>query len=94
MKEKTEPPSCSKPSLFMIGQDGQGNWVVQDQTGGRGGIFVDRIQALKFARSENGNQPPAFVIVSGVLELDLTDRPMATPQTQFSGNERGERRVA
>jgi hypothetical protein len=78
----------------MIGQDGQGNWVVQDQTGGRGGIFVDRIQALKFARSENGNQPPAFVIVSGVLELDLTDRPMATPQTQFSGNARGERRVA
>jgi hypothetical protein len=35
---ETEPPSCPHPSLFMIGQDGRGNWVVQDQSGIRGGL--------------------------------------------------------
>ena len=54
-----EPPSCAKPPLFMIGQDGRGNWVVQDQSGIRGGLFVDRAEALRYARFENGNRSPA-----------------------------------
>ncbi len=37
----------------------------------RGGLFVDRAQALRFVRSENGNRPQAFVAVSGVFELDM-----------------------
>ena len=35
---ESEPPSCS--SVFMIGQDSHGNWVVRDQSGLRGGLFV------------------------------------------------------
>jgi hypothetical protein len=87
-----EPPSCPKPPLFMIGQDGRGNWVVQDQSGVRGGLFVDRSEALRYARFENGNQPPAVVTVPGVLELDLNRKPTAA--ARFADNATRQRRVA
>jgi hypothetical protein len=75
---KAEPPSpqsspCS--SLFRIGKDSHGHWVVQDQQGLRGGLFVDRAEALKFAMFENGNRPQAVIMVPGVLELDMIGRP-------------------
>ena len=86
-----EPPSCAKPPLFMIGKDGRGNWVVQDQSGVRGGLFVDRAEALRYARFENGNQPQAVVMVSGILELDLSRKPMTA--ARFADHAR-ERRAA
>ena len=72
--DKAEPPSSSrsKSSLFLIGKDHHGNWVVQDQTGLCGGLFVDRAEALKFAMFENGNRPQAVIMVPGVLELDMS----------------------
>ena len=87
-----EPPSCAKPPLFMIGQDGRGNWVVQDQNGVRGGLFVDRAEALRYVRFENGNRPQAVVTVSGVLELDLTRKPTTT--ARFADDATRERRAA
>lgn len=87
MEDDAEPPSCSRPPLFMVGQNSRGNWVVQDQTGARGGLFVDRAEALKFARSESGNQPPALVIVSGNLELDLTNKSVAALQIWAANND-------
>jgi hypothetical protein len=79
-KNDVEPPSCCRPPLFMIGQDSRGNWVVQDQSGVRGGLFVDRTEALKFARSENGNRPPAVVTVNGAFELNMNFKPAITSQ--------------
>ncbi len=73
--EKTEPPSCgSNPRLFLIGKDSHGNWVAQDQGGLRGGLFVDRAEAVKFALFENGRQAQSVVMVPGIFELDLTGR--------------------
>jgi hypothetical protein len=73
---KGEPPSSSSnSSLFLIGKDSRGNWVVQDQRGLCGGLFVDRVEALKFAMFENGNRPQAVIMVPGVLELDLSRKP-------------------
>jgi hypothetical protein len=70
-----EPPSIQlAPSLFMIGKDSHGHWVVQDQKALHGGLFVDRAQALKFALFENGNHPQAVVMVPGVLELNMTGK--------------------
>jgi hypothetical protein len=71
---KDEPPSTlpsRQSNLFRIGKDSRGRWVVQDQQGLRGGLFVDRTQALKFAMFENGNRPQAVIMVPGVLELDI-----------------------
>jgi hypothetical protein len=77
---KAEPPSpqsSSHSSLFRVGKDSHGHWVVQDQQGLRGGLFVGRAEALKFAMFENGNRPQAVIMVPGVLELDM----IGTPQT-------------
>ena len=71
-EQQTEPPSCLQSPLFMVGQDSHGNWVVQDQSGIRGGLFVDRTEALRFVRAENGNHPGGFVMVSGIFELDMS----------------------
>ena len=71
----TEPPSlklCSKTLQFRIGRNSRGQWVVQDEKCTRGGLFIDRAQALKFAMFENGDRPQAVVMVPGVLELDFT----------------------
>ena len=80
---KAEPPSpqsSSHSSLFRIGKDSHGHWVVQDQQGLRGGLFVGRAEALKFAMFENGNRPQAVIMVPGVLELDLIGRPRTVRQ--------------
>lgn len=73
----SEPPLCLQPPIFMIGRDSRGNWVAQEQSGARGGLFVDRAWALKFAKSENGNHPHAVVWVSGILELNTGFAPAA-----------------
>ena len=64
--KQVEPPSIvpsSRPLHFLIGKDSRGNWVVQDERGLCGGLFVDRTQALRFAMFENGNKPQAVVMV-------------------------------
>jgi hypothetical protein len=80
---QSEPPStrtASLPRLFRIGRDSHGNWVVQDQQGLCGGLFVDRAEALKFAMFENGNRPQAVIMVPGVLELDMSAKPRVVPR--------------
>ena len=69
--ENSEPPSTCRAKLFRVGRNGRGNWVVQDQSGLCGGLFVDRAEAVKFAMLENGNRPQAVIMVPGVLELDM-----------------------
>jgi hypothetical protein len=76
---QAEPPSRqSRPSLFLIGRNSRGNWVVRDPGGTRGGLFVDRTEALRFALFENGHRPQAVIMVPDVLELDLNAAPAAT----------------
>jgi hypothetical protein len=81
---KGEPPSASSSSssLFLIGKNSRGNWVVQDQRGLRGGLFVDRAEALKFAMFENGNRPQAVIMVPGVLELEISRKPRAAAEAK------------
>ncbi|HEY4405400.1 MAG TPA: hypothetical protein VGN55_12210 [Xanthobacteraceae bacterium] len=89
---QAEPPS-SHSSLFRVGKDSHGHWVVQDQQGLRGGLFLDRAEALKFAMFENGNRPQAVIMVPGVLELDMVARPQVT-QHAAADNELPFRRSA
>ena len=91
MDKNAEPPSSNgKSPLFRVGKDSHGHWVVQDQSGLRGGIFVDRAEALKYAMFENGNRPQAVIIVPGVLELDMN----ATPLPKLANSQTPLRRVA
>lgn len=92
-REQTEPPSCLQFPLFMIGRDRRGNWVVQDQSAVRGGLFVNREAALRFVRSENGDRPQAVVMVSDILELDMSRKADAAPQRQPAIDSQRRRRV-
>jgi hypothetical protein len=78
---KSEPP-CPKAAasvpMFRVGKDSRGHWVVRDQQGLRGGLFVDRAEALKFAMFENGNRPQAIIMVPGVFEFDIGGGSAAT----------------
>ena len=80
--DKPPSPSCSRSSLFLVGRNSRGNWVVQDQNGLRGGLFVDRAEALKFAMFENGKRPQAVIMVPGILELDMSRKPAATDRAK------------
>ena len=75
MRPAAAPPPCSKPSLFMIGKDSRGHWVVQDQHPLCGGVPLLVLEALKFAMFENGNCPEAAIMVPGVIEFDLNSKP-------------------
>jgi hypothetical protein len=91
MKQNRLPPivPCSRPLQFQIGRNSRGNWVVQDDQGLCGGLFVDRNQALRFAMLENGSGPQAVIMVPGIFELDMNRyRPVA------NGNSPGGRKVA
>ena len=76
---QAEPPSWFRPFVFMIGQNSRGNWVVQDQKGIRGGLFVDRDAAFRFVRTENGYHPAMVVVVSESIDLKVSDEaPLAS----------------
>jgi hypothetical protein len=85
-----EPPSpepSSRIPLFLIGKDSRGNWVVQDQRGTCGGLFVNRAEALRFAMFESGNRPQAVVMVPGIFELNASGNAIALnsrPSTDIS----------
>jgi hypothetical protein len=59
---------------WLVGRNIDGEWVVRDQTGLHGGIFVDRAEAIRFAMFETGQRPQAVVMVAGILELDPDSR--------------------
>jgi hypothetical protein len=75
----------------MIGQDGHGNWVVRDQSGLRGGLFIGRAEALRYVRDEAGNHPRAIVMVNGAFELD-TNGTRRQPMVHHLGIEEGRAR--
>jgi hypothetical protein len=77
---QSEPPSSREQSasqLFYIGKNSKGSWVVQDQRGLCGGLFVGRAEAIRFICFENGNHPEAIVPVPGIFELNMNGRPTA-----------------
>jgi hypothetical protein len=83
MDKEGKPPSTSRAKSFRIGRNSRGNWVVQDQSGLCGGMFVNRTEAVKFAMFENGNRPQAVIMVPGILELDMSSkRTDSAPSTQ------------
>jgi hypothetical protein len=90
MNNDNEPPSCLRPPIFLIGQNSQGNWVVQDKAGARGGLFVDRSEALRYIRLESARH--ALVTVAGCLELDIFAPAVSAPALSITAQP--QRRVA
>jgi hypothetical protein len=74
---ETFAASGSEFPLFLIGRNGRGQWIAQSQRGTRGGLFVSRAAAVKYALFENGNRPELVIAVPGTFELDLGVRAAA-----------------
>ena len=87
--KQSEPPCRDgEPSnTFLVGRDSRGHWVVQDERGLCGGLFVDRNRAIRFAMDETGKRPQAIRVVPGILELDMS-RPAGTASPPSSSVER------
>ncbi len=81
--ENAEPPSRS-PLLF-IGKNRRGHWVVQDQSGLLGGLFISRTEACRFAMFENGGREQAIIMVPGILELDMRSRSKTAANDSTAG---------
>ena len=92
--KEPEPPSWLRPPLFTIGQDRRGNWVVEDQQGLCGGLFVNRDAAFRFVRAENGYRPRAVVMVSEELELEMNRNDGALSRQEIAADLRFQRRIA
>ena len=70
-----EPPSRSRSApLYLVGKNSRGQWVVQEQGGLCGGLFVSRAEAVKYAMYETGRRPQAVIMVPGILELKLNGK--------------------
>ena len=81
---QSEPPSTdavTAPNTFLVGRDSRGHWVVQDERGLCGGLFVDRNKAIRYAMDENGRRPQAIKMVPGVFELDMSRPARKAPQS-------------
>ena len=84
-----EPPSCSSAStIVFIGKNSRGNWIVQQQNGLYGGLFVNRAQAVKYALFENGHHPETIVEVSREIELDMGGKVPSSDRIQAAGTRR------
>ncbi len=90
MDNDNEPHSRLPQPIFVIGQDSRGNWVVHDNAGRRGGLFVNRAEALRYIRAESVRQ--ALVIGAASLELEMSAAQIATQQLMCAATQG--RRVA
>ena len=78
---QTEPPSAEpSANTFLVGRDSRGHWVVQDERGLCGGLFVDRDKAIRYALDETGKRPQAIKLVPGIFELDMSRPARKLPQ--------------
>jgi hypothetical protein len=84
--QAAELPACP----FMVGQDSDGNWVGQNQSRTRGGLFGDRIDVLRFVRSENANRTQAYIAVNGIFRHgENNERAVATTCSRYATRSHG-----
>lgn len=77
MKLLESPTRSPAAATVFIGTNHHGNWVVREQGGFFGGIFLNRVQAFKYVLSEIGYGPENIVEVSHEADFDLFETPQA-----------------
>ena len=60
--------SCD-PLCFLLGRDPKGHWVVREQYGRYGGLFVSEIEAKRYAKFESASRGAVFEVVAEPIEL-------------------------
>ena len=63
--------STPSRARFMVGRDKRGRWIVQDQHGLVGGLFVNEAAALHFAGEECNHNPTDICRAPDGVVLDI-----------------------
>jgi hypothetical protein len=79
-----EPPGTSSLPL-IVGKNSRGYWTVRDPRGLSGGFFINRTEALHYARLEAGHAPGAVMVSADGLELDLVSASLPWTRTLIDG---------
>ena len=79
--EKVDEPPSRDSSRVTVGRNSRGNWVAQESNGLFGGLFISRVQAVKFALIENGHDPEAIFVTTDIVELDMRRKADSMPST-------------
>ena len=74
INKEPSPSGDLEPPTFYVGRDSRGRWIAQGADHLRGGLFVSRAAAMKFARDEIGDRPQAIITLDHVIELDFGAR--------------------
>jgi hypothetical protein len=70
----SKPPSRdSAPRIVFVGKNSRGHWIVREQNGLYGGLFVNRAQAFKYALFENDDHPELIVELLSRIELEIDE---------------------
>jgi hypothetical protein len=67
----TSPSGNLEPPTFYVGRNATGRWIAQDADHLRGGLFISRAAAMKFAMDETGHRADAIVTLDRFIELDF-----------------------
>ncbi|MDE5466224.1 hypothetical protein [Bradyrhizobium sp. CSS354] len=70
MKLAELPLRIPAAGRILVGRNRRGTWVARDQNGRFGGLFVNRAQALKYAR-RIGQHSESIVELAEEIELDI-----------------------
>lgn len=59
--------------LFLLGQNGHGQWVIREMHGRMEGLFAARKEAIRFALYESGSSNPTVIPINGPLEMEALE---------------------
>src|ERR1700755_1257828 len=65
---------CASIPAFFIGRNRDGFWIVRDDKGDQGGVFLFKRSALAFARRASRPLGCAAIYPSGRIELDVENQ--------------------
>jgi len=82
-----DPEPDQRGSIFLVGQDDAGHWLVQESTGQVEGRFVSFAAAMRFARAERHAFHAQVVIATSPLVPQI-------PFTPVGADERATARAA
>lgn len=78
-QQRTAASPSNESDCVLVGVDRHGSWVVRTSSGKRGGLFVSRVAALRYAQLEFARSRSRIVIMPGHLELDVAPGGPAVP---------------
>lgn len=64
----------ARPPRFIIGRDSDGRWVVCDRRALCGGSFVNREDAVRYARFESEGIPGQVTLSSDIVHFEVAPR--------------------